>query len=320
MDFPVPAQPGQLPLGVLAGAELHLLRRLGQGGGPVQDGQELLVADGLEGRGGAGDAGIHQGPDLLQEAGGEHGVHPQVNAPLHLLPVPEGQAQADGGVFFGEGLGFPVVLGDGLAGFPVDLQGPEDALAVGGVEPLGALRVHPAQLRQKGLDSPRLQLPLQLGADRAAGAAGGEGAAGDEGVQVEARAARQDGEFVSGQDGLDAGVRLLSEAGRGPALPGVGHGHHVVGDALHFLLRGGGGADGHALVNLHGVNADHLAAAALGQEHAEFGLAAGGGAHDAEDPGLGHRITAFLNRTPNSAGADTIRPFQRACPGYRVGG
>ena len=81
---------------------------------------------------------------------------------------------------------------------------------------------------------------------------------------------------------LDAGVGGLDEPGHGPLLGGVRHRHHVVGDAVHFLRGGGGGADGHPPVDLHGVHADHLAVIPLGQQYAHFGFAAGGGAHHAE--------------------------------------
>ena len=46
-------QPGQLPLGVLPGAELDLRCGLLQGAGPLQGGKELLVPDGLEGPAGS---------------------------------------------------------------------------------------------------------------------------------------------------------------------------------------------------------------------------------------------------------------------------
>ena len=65
------------------------------------------------------------------------------------------------------------------------------------VEPPGRLRVHPGQLLQQRPDSLLLQLALEGMADRPAGAAGGEGPPGEDGLQVEACAAGQYGEFIS---------------------------------------------------------------------------------------------------------------------------
>ena len=49
VDGPVPAQPRQLALGVLAGAELDLPDGVRRRGGAVADGEKLPVADGLQG-------------------------------------------------------------------------------------------------------------------------------------------------------------------------------------------------------------------------------------------------------------------------------
>ena len=54
------------------------------------------------------------------------------------------------------------MLGDGLAGGAVDLQGADNALVVVGVEPLGRLRVHLGERFQHGLPALFLQFPLQL--------------------------------------------------------------------------------------------------------------------------------------------------------------
>ena len=145
--------------------------------------------------------------------------------------------------------------------------------------------------------APGRQLRLQLPAHRAAGGPGGELPPGDHRVQIEAGAPRQDGEPVPGQDVLDAAVRGLREPGGGPVLAGVGHGDHMMGDGGHLLRRRGGGADGHSLVNLHGVDADDLAVITFRQLDAEPGFAAGGGAYDAEDSGR-HGGSFFSPRIP----------------------
>ena len=83
-------------LGVLPGAELHLRDGLRLCGGAVQDPQELLVADGLEGRGVPGQAALEQRAHLVQQARLHHLVHPPVDQGLHIRPVPELQADPDG--------------------------------------------------------------------------------------------------------------------------------------------------------------------------------------------------------------------------------
>ena len=173
--------------------------------------------------------------------------------------------------------------GDGLSGFPVDLQRSENPFGVGGMELSGGSRVHFPELFQQRLDSSLLQLPLQLPANRAAGGARSEAPSRHHGVQIEPRTAYQHRELVSAQDVLDALVRRLDESGCGPVFAGPGDGDHVVGDALCFFRCRGGGADGHTLVDLHGVHTDHLAVEAFGQEDAHFRFAAGGGTGNAED-------------------------------------
>ena len=65
---------------------------------------------------------------------------------------------------------------------------------------------------------------------------------------------------------------LLGVAGGGPLLRRVAYRDHVVGHAVHLFFRGGGGADGQAFVDLHGVGGDHLAAVPLGQLHRQPGF------------------------------------------------
>ena len=67
VDRRVPPQPGQLPLGILAGAELDLLHRLLRRGRAVGHRQELLVSDGLQGRGVPGKAPVQKRLHLLQK-------------------------------------------------------------------------------------------------------------------------------------------------------------------------------------------------------------------------------------------------------------
>ena len=53
--------------------------------------------------------------------------------------------------------------------------------------------------------------------------------------------------------------------GSGKVLIRFRHIDHVMGNPLHLLRRGPGGADGHVTVDLHGVGGDHLPVQGLGQ-------------------------------------------------------
>ena len=176
-----------------------------------------------------------------------------------------------------------VVLGDGLAGLIPHLQRPEDALFVAGVQPCGAVRVDGLQLCQQRADALLLQPLLQTLPGHTTGASGGKVRAADQGLQIQPRAAHQNRAAAPAEDILHTDIGLRYEPGHGPALGGIGHPHHVVGDALHLLRSGGGGADGHAPIDLHGVRGHHLAAEAVGQRHAHFRFSRGGGTHHTDD-------------------------------------
>ena len=68
-------------------------------------------------------------------------------------------------------------------------------------------------------------------------------------------------------------------------LGGVEEVDEVVRDAGAFVGRGGGGADGHAAIDLSGVGREDGAAEALGQPQAERRLAHTGGAKQDEEGG-----------------------------------
>ena len=160
------------------------------------------------------------------------------------------------------------------------------------MEPCGAVRVDGLQFCQQRADALLLQPLLQALPGHTAGASGGKVRAADQGLQIQPRAAHQNRAAAPAEDILHAGVGLRYEPGHGPALGGIGHAHHVVGDALHLLRSGGGGADGHAPIDLHGVHGHHLAAEAAGQRHAHFCFSCGGGTHHADDL-WDHRGTPF---------------------------
>ena len=289
VNLRIPPQPGQLPLGVLPGSELHLLQSLRLVRRAVQHPQQLLIANGLKGRGVPGDPAVYQGPYLVQQACRRHGVHPPVNQAPHVLPVGKAEANPHRVIPGRKPPRLPVVLRDGFPRLPPDLQGPKNPLFIRRVEALRRLGVHGPQLLQKGGDAPGFQLPLQLRPDGPASLTGGEGAAPDHRLQPQPCAPYQNGQLPPPEDIVHNGDGGLRIPGGGPALPGVRHGDHMMGHAAHLRLGGGGGADGHAPVNLHGVGGDHLAAESLGQQHTQGGLAAGSGAHHADNlPSVRH--------------------------------
>ena len=258
--------------------------------------QKLLIADGLEGGGVGGKAGREKIPHLAEKSLLHHHVHTAVDPVTEILPV--GEVQADGdGVVPGRLLpGAAVVVGDGLPRLLPDLQGPDDPLLVLQVELFGGGGVDLPQFFQQRGGALGGHPLLQGCSDLPALTALGEVGAPDQGVQPQSGAPHQHGELPPAEDILHAWVGLTDVPGHGPALTGVRHGDHVVGDALRLLRRGGGGADGHAPVDLHGVRRDHLAAESSGDGHAHLGFSAGRGAHDADDFGCHDSSPFFLLR------------------------
>ena len=174
------------------------------------------------------------------------------------------------------------MCGDRLARLLIHLERTENPLFIAQVEPRGALGIDLPQALEHGRCAALGQLPLQALAHRAAGAAGCKVAAADETVEIQSRAADKNGALPAVENVLHAGVGLLREAGNRPALTRVGHADHVVRDALRLLGRGGGGADGHAAVDLHRVHRHDLAVKGLRERHAHFRFSGCRGSHHAD--------------------------------------
>jgi hypothetical protein len=103
------------------------------------------------------------------------------------------------------------------------------------------------------------------------------------GADVQARAAGQDGHPAAGGDLVDRGAGQLLVVGH---VGGLGHRpdvEQVVGDAAPGGLGFLGGADVHALVELHRVGVHDLAVEGAGQFDGEAGLAGGGRADHRDD-------------------------------------
>ena len=117
------------------------------------------------------------------------------------------------------------------------------------------------------------------------------------GVQI---AKRYNGEVVSIDSmqiyrGMTIGTAAPTEA----ETEGVPH--HMVGDPLRLRLRGGGGADGHPPVDLHRVDADHLAVVPFRDLNAQGGFAAGRGAHNTNEFFRGRHGSPFCSAPPRGA-------------------
>ena len=110
MDLRIAPEPGDLPLGVLPGAELHQLLRLPPGHIALHRRHKLLVADGLHGGAAGGQSGGEQLPHLPLQSVGGHLVHPSVDARPQVRPVLEIEADGEGLIPGREGPGLPVVL------------------------------------------------------------------------------------------------------------------------------------------------------------------------------------------------------------------
>ena len=134
---------------ILAGGLLDGLHRFLHRTLAFQRGQKLFVPDGLQRRGTGRQPLRQKPPDLIQKAPPEHVLHPQVNSPVQLPPVRKIQSQPAGPVSGGNLPGLQVVLGQSLPRLSVHLQGPDDPLLIGGVQPGRRLRVHGPELFQK---------------------------------------------------------------------------------------------------------------------------------------------------------------------------
>ena len=86
------AEPGQLALGVVAGGLLELFGAGIQRSRPLKIREELLIADGLRCRAVSLAVVIDQ-LCLIEEAGVQHLVHPQVDAAVELGAIGKVQTQ-----------------------------------------------------------------------------------------------------------------------------------------------------------------------------------------------------------------------------------
>lgn len=324
------AEPGALVLGEAPGFDLDLFDgvfEVAGGRGPavgrkraLDDGDELLVAEGFAGLGCEG-VGFDERADLVEQAALHHEFDAGVDARVEDFGGVVEEDELEVGsprseVGSGRWLFVPnshfrlltlrtvplgLACGDGDPGLPEDLERADGAAGVVGVD----------AGRRGGIDA------LEFGA-AGGGVHGGEFGtelwvgfgsveeAFEEGLDVEVGAADDDGEDVVGAkagDGLvgagEPGVE--GEGGTGFRVSGFGS---RVGNEIYEMMRyapafgggGFGGADVEAGVDLEGVGGDDLGADGVlvaegdGEIDGEVGLAAGGGAADDGGEGENGRI------------------------------
>ena len=250
MDGFVSPEPGELPLGIVAGGLLDRLLRLLDGAPPFQGGQELLIANGLQRRGAGGQAPGQQALDLLQKALPEHALHPQVNPAIQLPPVRKIQSQPAGPVPWRDASGLQIVLGQGLSRLPVHLQGPDDPLFVRRVQPGRPCWVHPPELLQEGLRpllaGPSLQRPPQFRVRVRR-----KIVTPNQRIHIETGAPCQDGSLAPGQNVRHHRSRKAHKFPHGHGLLRLCHIQHVVRHAPAFFQSRLGCANVHMAVDLH---------------------------------------------------------------------
>jgi len=277
VDAGVAAEPGLLAAGEALGGPDRLRAGLVQGELAVQVAEHLGVAEGPAGRLALAQADGGQAADLGLESGLPHAIDTGRDP---LVQVRAGQREADldrrASLAIGRHGG-----GKGAAGDLDHLQGTHDAAAVAGQDRVGRGRVERSQPGvQRGRAGP-VQLVFEPVADTLVRS--GKIKIFQSGPDVQAGAADQHRQAAAGDDVVDHGAGQMLVVGH---VGGPGHRPDVE-QVMRDALAGGrgllGGADVHALVELHGVGVHHLAAEGAGQAGAEPGLAGGGRADHGDD-------------------------------------
>ena len=191
------AEPGQLALGVVAGGLLELFGAGIQRGRPLKIREEFLIADGLRCR--AVDlAVVIDQLCLIEEAGVQHLVHPQVDAAVELGAIGKVQTQHQRtiGPLRREGLGF--LLAQTLAGGPEMFQRPQDPHLIVRMDGGGGFRVGGLQLFVHSLRAFFRHLCGQLFPQAVRRLLGGEADTVQKALDIEARAAHEDRQTAPG--------------------------------------------------------------------------------------------------------------------------
>ena len=209
--------------------------------------KKLLVTDRVEGVEVA--LGI-EGAGFAEEAVGHHLVDAGVDAMEELFAwADEPDLEDAEGAHFD---GTRAKVGVGAAGGAADLDGVDDTTRVAAVDFGEVHGVGLSELVEQGVES-EVPIVRQDGGTDVGGYGGDVVDALTDGVDVHHRSAGEEDGRVSREKGRKEreGVRFI--ACGAVRLGGVEEVDKVVRDAGAFVGRGGGGADGHAAIDLSGV-------------------------------------------------------------------
>ncbi len=269
----VPAKPGFLAAGETAGRLDRLQPGLLGRALAVQVAQQLLVAQRAAGCPALAQALADQCPHLVGQARLPHAVDP-VGDPLVQFGPGQRETDLDGRAHL------PVLRhggGERPPGQLEHLQGTDDPAAVAGQDGRGRGLVERGQPGVQSRRADLAELGLQARTDTCVRSGKVQVVQGRADVQT--RAADQHRYPAAGGDVVDRGAGQLGVVGH---VRGLGHRpdvEQVVRDATAGGLGFLGRADIHALVELHRVGVDDLAAQGAGQLQAQPGLAGGRRAH-----------------------------------------
>ena len=105
-----------------------------------------------------------------------------------------------------------------------------------------------------------------------------------QGIDIQSRAAHDEGQLSPADDLLNAALGVLHEHRDGVGFVGREEIHQVMRDTALLCLVGLCGRDGHALIDLHGVGGDDLAVKMLGERHRNLCFPGSGRSHKGNDP------------------------------------
>ena len=278
-DGGVAAEPGLLLAGVDAGVALDAGHGLVERELAVEVLKKLLVTDRIEGVEVA--LGV-EGAGFAEEAVGHHLVDAGVDATEELFAwADEPDLEDAEGAHFD---GTRAEVGIGAAGGATDLDGVDDTARVAAVDFGEVHGVGLSELVEQGVES-EVPIVRQDGSTDVGGYGGDVVDALTDGVDVHHRSAGEKYGSMGREKGRKEceGVRFI--ACGAVRLGGVEEIDEIVRDAGAFVGRGGGGADGHAAIDLSGVGREDGAAEVFGQPQTERRLAHAGGAEQDEEGG-----------------------------------
>jgi hypothetical protein len=283
VDAGFTAKPGELALGVVAVALGGGGESFGLGHRAAEDGAGLAIAEGVEGAGGVAVTG-KKTAGFVEEAAGEHLSGASVEA---FVESGTGRIEADAeDAVAGEGIaaGLPGI-GERLAGGEADFEGADELGLVVGVDARGGGGIEAAEESVQPGGAMAASACAEAVAEAFGALRTGEEAV-EEGAQIEAGAAGNDGEVAAGGDvgeGLAGEAAVVAGSAEMVRREDV---EEVVGDLAPLLRRGFGGADLHIAIDGDGVAADNLSVEAAGEGEREGRFAAAGWAEQSDEKRL----------------------------------